>query len=175
MDYFANPALLWGGLISAAMLVAWALGRWQASPPLSAKIPDAVPLRRALRTTQATPNLRTPGLLFCQPQTSLGGADAFDHAMSLIDLHAEISAFRRSERVFATLAPDAVILDCFASGAARMPVAGGVVSQSAGSPLNAADPNCSCGHNCGGYLRASAAPQIRTAQPSPGLPAVGRE
>lgn len=174
MDYFTNPALLGGGMISAAMLVAWALGRWQASPPVSAKLPHAVPLPRALRAPQATPNLRTPGLLFCQPQTSLGGADPFDHAMSLTDLHAEISAFRRSQRVFAALAPDAVILDCCDSGAVRMPAAGGVSSQPAGSPLNAADPDCSCGQNCGGYLRAAAAAQISAAQPSLGWPSLTR-
>lgn len=104
MDVFLSPA----GLVAAMCCVAlagWALGRWQGKERLlGAQVsgPDTLPAAPG----GAKPKLPT---LSAIAQTDLGVAS--DNAISLSDLHDEVTAFRRRERVFATLAPATLCLD----------------------------------------------------------------
>ncbi len=125
MEFMANPTLL-GGTTGVLMVAAWALGRWQASPALSSDGPVALPLQREPETPPMTPQARMPDPGLDQQHSRPEGAVASDIAISLCDLHAEISAFRRREQVLATLASDALMLDgllraSMADAAAPMP------------------------------------------------------
>jgi hypothetical protein len=108
MDLFAHPVTV-AGLVSFVALGAWAMGRLQGA----ASVPDNAPAmpetrergghahcgERANAATGAAAGQSQPGAR-SQLLSALALAD------SLGDLHEEISAFRRQERVFATLAPD---------------------------------------------------------------------
>lgn len=132
MDFMANPTLL-GGTTGVLMLAAWALGRWQASPALSSNGPAALPLPREPETPRMTHQARMPGPVLYQQHSRPEGAVASDMAISLCDLHAEISAFRRREQVLATFTPDALMLDGLLRTSARASVAEAAVPMPNGS------------------------------------------
>lgn len=100
MDILASPASL-GGLVSLVVLGAWAVGRWQGGAAFA-----------QWHERQVAPDV--PGQI--PPDClQLGGANrsqAPESAISLSQLHDEISAFRRQEQIFAAVTPDALILDC---------------------------------------------------------------
>ncbi|MDP5102378.1 MAG: hypothetical protein NWP98_00455 [Erythrobacter sp.] len=106
----ANPALL-GGMTGILMLAAWALGRWQANLALSFNAPAGLPMPSESQTPSMAPQAWADGSTLYQQHSHPEGAFASNIAMSLCELHAEVSAFRRREKVFATLAPDAFMLD----------------------------------------------------------------
>jgi hypothetical protein len=86
MDLFANPVTL-GGLAAFVALGAWAMGRLQGAAEYAAPARDSQAPQRHDQQTSLVPE--APG----NPAL----------ADSLGELHAEISAFRRQERVLASL------------------------------------------------------------------------
>lgn len=161
MDYLATPAAWWG-LISCVALGAWALGRWQSGAGLAANMPLELPPQRDPQTAPTLPEAKslTPESIPAQRRDD--HLHALDSAISLGDLHDEISAFRRREQIFATHAPGALLLD-------QRPIVSqhdGVAKDWACAPVDRAEPACTCGGDCGGSLRTAAASQIKAVQPS---------
>lgn len=111
MDYLTSPALL-GGILICVALGAWTLGRWQggialAQPRYSAPLPPHPVLAAALSPTSGTAATAKP----CQNAARVDRHSVLEQTVSLCDLHAEISAYRQQERIFASLADDAFRLD----------------------------------------------------------------
>lgn len=114
MDMVASPALL-AALLLVVAVVAWSTGRWQANGANGPHTPLQRPAPIAARDHPA-PVANPPGLaapLASPDQEPLCEADllALEGDLSLALLHAEISAFRQRERVFATIALDDLRLD----------------------------------------------------------------
>ena len=124
MDLFANPVTL-SGLAAFVALGAWAMGRLQgaAATPVQAGDPPVQRRYHATEHSVADPTLAAR----CEPALPALGADpatgeqldprydllsAMVSADSLGELHAEITAFRRQERVLTTMAPDLLPLHC---------------------------------------------------------------
>lgn len=111
MDYLASPAWL-GGIMACIALSAWTVGRWQGAAALTRETPGApspsyspprlAPSREPLATVATLPRHTDAET---ERQGALGQTD------SLTDLHAEVSAYRRQERIFALLADDAFRVD----------------------------------------------------------------
>jgi hypothetical protein len=169
MEYLAAPAALWG-LISCIALGAWALGRWQGGAGWAANMPVALPPPRDPRAAQALAEAKPSTPVSNPAQRRIDGLHALDSAISLGDLHDEISAFRRREQIFATLAPGALILHCRPIASQRDAVA----KDGACSQVDRADPACTCGGDCGGSLRTAATVQIKASQPSLGFSSLTR-
>lgn len=152
MEMFVSPAGLIA-VMSCMVLTGWTLGRWQGG---ARRIPSAVPV---FNDTRALSHL---------PDTQISRAETAANAMSLCDLHAEVTAFRRRERVLASVAPDALHLGlpsvaalgkhnwAKTHGASHCPI------------LESSAPVCICGADCGRPLRAPSVVQIKVVQPSPG-------
>lgn len=104
MDLFANPVTL-GGLAAFVALGAWAMGRLQgaAEPPCPVRYPDGP--RRRDRHNHLVPDAPVKHALAAPPQSGTRSQlmSSLELADSLGELHAEISAFRRQERVLASL------------------------------------------------------------------------
>jgi hypothetical protein len=106
MDYLASPALL-GGIMFCVALSAWTLGRLQAGVALAHPVrgvrPEPCPAPAApVADAAATP---------CQNQARDERQRALGQVISLNELHAEISAYRQQEQIFASLADDAFRVD----------------------------------------------------------------
>lgn len=109
MDLWYGPAAL-GGIMMCVALSAWALGRWQGTFAVpddgAGRLPvDAGTAAPSLRSTK-TENLTTP----CQTEAFAARSAVLAVADSLGELHAEISAYRRAEQVFANTQPDELVL-----------------------------------------------------------------
>jgi hypothetical protein len=107
MELFAGPASL-GGLIMGVAVCAWGLGRWQAlghhrlADDARAPLPDAEGEAQSRPAPNASPyrqNVRDER------------HEAIGQAVSLAELHEEISAFRQREQVLACYAPDTLRLE----------------------------------------------------------------
>ena len=124
MDIVTNPALL-GAMTCVLMVAAWALGRWHASFAPEHGEPVAVPSQREEERPLLISQMRMPGSVLHQRHSRPEGAGdgAYDDALSLCDLHAEVSAFRRREQVLASLETDALLLDGLLRTSARACVA----------------------------------------------------
>lgn len=115
MEQIANLVTL-GGIIALVALGAWAMGRSQGASGLLCEHCDARPTRGCaaswdlvdtpLPGAPVVAELLTPWAH--DPCTEL--LNGPEGLVSLGDLHAEVSAFRRRERVFATLGPVASAL-----------------------------------------------------------------
>ena len=106
MDLFGGPAAL-GGIIMCVALAAWTLGRWQgmalSTDTTCDPAGDAQPL--SCDHAAAIKDHRPPPIP-CQQAAQADRRGALDVAVSLGELHAEVSAYRRAQQVFAGLASD---------------------------------------------------------------------
>jgi hypothetical protein len=169
MVFLAAQAALWG-LISCVALGAWALGRWQAGAGWAANSLAGLSSPRDPQIVPALAEAKASTLASIPAQGRDDGPHALDSAISLGDLHDEISAFRRREQIFATLAPGALLLD-------QRPIASqhdSAAMDVACAQVDRAYPVCTCGGDCGGSLRTAAAVQIKAAQPSLGWSSLTR-
>lgn len=125
MDLFAYPVTV-AGLVSFVALGAWAMGRLQgpvAIPGDAAALPGTR-LRdgQAHSGVRANPATETPSALRGAGPNLQGERSKSISALELVDslgdLHEEVTAFRRQERVFATLAPDLLLLSAMSDYAA---------------------------------------------------------
>lgn len=109
MDLWDGPAAL-GGMMMCVALGAWTLGRWQgglAVPEDSA----GRTLARAGEVAPAPPHSVAEGLPTpCQQEALAARRAVLAVADSLGELHAEVSAYRRSEQVLADARPDELVL-----------------------------------------------------------------
>lgn len=96
MDWIAGPAVL-GAMVISVALGAWSLGRWQAASAL-ARVPRAGLAERATAPTFASGS--------SQHEPREGGIPAAVQTDQLNELHAEISAYRRTERVLTAFEGD---------------------------------------------------------------------
>jgi hypothetical protein len=163
MDLLGGPAAL-GGIIACIALVAWALGRWHGSA-LAAN-PANGPAHCPAPTGQHPPfEWRMPdpaeagSAVPCQHSQRAGREIWFEKAFSVGELHAEVSAYRRQQRVFAAGAGDALPLAPLPAGARQEWRDLGLIGQTSGAMTSAALPAC-------GAVRTAAAPlPERAAQP----------
>jgi hypothetical protein len=109
MDMVASPALL-AALLLVVAVIAWSTGRWQANGESGS---HALLHRPAPIAEQhhAPPLADTPNAVADQQPLSEADLLALEGDLSLAMLHAEISAFRQRERVFATVVLDDLRLD----------------------------------------------------------------
>ena len=117
MDFFGGPAAL-GGIIMCVALGAWILGRWQGSDVSAGGTCEPVrdlPLSPADHV--APDRSDWPAPIPCQQAALAERRGALDAALSLGELHAEVSAYRRAQQVLADLAGDQLDLPARRSGA----------------------------------------------------------
>lgn len=140
MDMFVSgPAALGGLLISVAM-GGWTLGRWQGG--FAALEEARVPAGHEAAEAGALPALPGSDSARTRSAAALAAAD------SLGELHAEISAYRRAEQVFASADADGLRLcppgEAFRSGCDMHNVGAQGRNQSA----EPACDDCSCASCC---------------------------
>lgn len=107
MDLPGGPAVL-GAIIMCVALGAWMLGRWQGSAMSAGKAIDAG--REALSEPQdpaLSPLAHHAPSIPCQQAARDERRGAFEPDVSLGDLHAEVSAYRRAQQVLAGIAGEA--------------------------------------------------------------------
>lgn len=133
MEFMANPPTLGGGF-ALAVLFAWALGRLQGAAGLGGGLGGGLGSgqggdhRPALDQPLIAPPAGVPLAAATCPEPSRSALlTALAAADQLGDLHDEVSAFRRRERVFATLSPDLLQPAPMADDAARVCVRVGVI------------------------------------------------
>jgi hypothetical protein len=103
MDLSGGPALS-GVTIMGVALAAWLFGRWQGVLAAARDLPHPVPDRvKPPRRSPAMMPAEAPSAQPCQAAAREERADAFAPDLSLGELHAEITEYRRSERVLASL------------------------------------------------------------------------
>ncbi len=104
MDISAGPAAL-GGVMMCVALAAWALGRWQGgiSPSFDAAVPqDAEAAAMPGEDVQEDASIPHQHAAQAQRQVTM------HTEASLGEVHAEITAYRRAERVLNSLHGDAL-------------------------------------------------------------------
>ena len=172
MDLVEGPAVL-GGIIMSVALVAWALGRWQrgfASEDCGAAEPacagTAPPDMAASVTRMPAPALPVPSA----PHTALAERRSPDQTASLGELHAEISAYRRTQQVLATLDSDPLQLTVFPPDQRTDCRYLGLIGEPTCAMAFGARPasGCTSGSGCAGY-----SPRV-VAQPSAPVSALTR-
>lgn len=137
MDLFADGPAALGGILISVAIGGWTLGRWQGG---FAAPEDA----RAQTGREAATAGALPAALHPTPRSDTARAQwgaALAAADSLGELHAEISAYRRAEQVFAGPDADGLRLcppDEAVRSACRDP--GGMGEQS----CSLAEPGCDC-------------------------------
>ncbi|MCZ8371028.1 MAG: hypothetical protein O9293_13900 [Porphyrobacter sp.] len=111
MDIAGGPAAF-GGMMMSLALAAWSLGRWQGGlvtgEDCDAAAPGAVKEASAAGSAGFHPSSvpATP----CQDAARAERSVALASATSLGEIHAEISAYRRAERVLSDLKDDPLSL-----------------------------------------------------------------
>jgi hypothetical protein len=165
MDEFGGPAAL-GGVMTALMLGAWMLGRWQGGldparrprEPVTERVPVPQELSRALGDA-AGESGRVPD----------GRQDArddrravFDNDVSLGELHADITAYRHSQRVLAGADVGTLRLYWSVADASEASRTLGIGGQPTCPTPRGTDADCACG-TC---QPEPAAALIRAVQPS---------
>lgn len=112
MEIFGGPAAL-GGIIVCVGLLAWMLGRWQGGLAPAADQPGAAtPIAAgAARNWKGQAGSDTPCQLAAQTERR-GMPEA---ACPIGDLHAEVTAYRRTQQVLAGLGRDQLDLVLIAS------------------------------------------------------------
>jgi hypothetical protein len=163
MNILASPTT-WAGAASCFALAGWIVGRWHALAMRPSQAPDQPSVHHAPAAVPAGSAGTASSLLFA----SNASADWIDNAMSLSELHDEITALRRRERVLATILPDASMLDRSSADLRQCRKLASI-----------ADSACDCLHDS--QRPGDAAPQTqaalwtqRAAQPSPGRPSLTR-
>lgn len=107
MEFLASGPAMLGGIMMSVALGSWSLGRWQGGLARSDDLSPAV--TPAIGEAGEAPALRTAmgavGAPPCQDAARAERRTALAVADSLGELHAEITAYRRAEKVLA--GPDA--------------------------------------------------------------------
>lgn len=117
MDFYASPAML-GGIIACVAISAWTLGRWQrAAVPLGEACNPAPQALHAAASQHPPFEWRAAdhadaarGLTGGRTSRSGPKVD-LDCGLSLGELHAEVTAYRHQQRVFASVARDRLLID----------------------------------------------------------------
>ncbi|MBA4043063.1 MAG: hypothetical protein C0471_01380 [Erythrobacter sp.] len=104
MDILANAAV-WVGAGCLVALAGWAMGRWQGLVGRG----DAATSDHSLQTVTASGADKPRATVARAVGTAV--ADQADNAISLCELHEEVTALRHREQILATLAPDALMMD----------------------------------------------------------------
>jgi hypothetical protein len=164
MEQFGGPAAL-GGIITGLMLGAWMLGRWQGGlaqaprrrEPVPQNVPGLQTLSRALRAAGE----ETGAARACQQGAYDERRAVLETDVSLGDLHAEITAYRRAEQVLAGHDVRQLGLDLSAAEAEACRYMG-----ISGHPT--CPSSCGRGADCatGSYGEEPVAVPLRAAQPS---------
>lgn len=157
MDFSGGPAAL-GGIMMCIALGAWSMGRWQALRT-AGEIPSALP-----RSTAAA---REPALAPIEPCQHAARAErrlALPTDDRLGELHVEISAYRRAERVLAKIEGDVLLSRPAQAQPGRNCRYLGIVGEPTCNIPAAARALCACGTGCD---HAEAMPSLRAVQPSP--------
>jgi hypothetical protein len=167
MDLFANPSALIG-LIGCIGLAGWGMGRWQGLSAHAQAAEDLPETHRSPETRAITSDPPAPIDLHA-PHTNRGLRDT---AVTLSDLHAEITRFRHHEQVLATLETEAVMFDRRSSGQLALCRDVGAVGTPRCHDMVVDDVPCHCLQGCGNQVvaePATASPEpVPMAQPSPG-------
>jgi hypothetical protein len=169
MDFLANNPAALGGIIMSVALGSWFLGRWQGG---FAVFEDGRgPAGQDASPAGALPAALQPGPGFDAVRAQRGAALAVTD--SLGELHAEISAYRRAERVLAGSDPHG--LDpCPPGEVARSACANPKVSD---QRCNFAEPvceDCTCSTRCSladlsAQLPVRPVPLLQSSRPDPDL------
>lgn len=111
MDFYASPALL-GGIVASVAMGGWTLGRWQSgtAPMTEARIASPVALHPPFEW-RAADRSDTALAKAGEPFSQAGRSAELDFGLSLSELHAEVSAYRRQQQVFVAVARDGLRVD----------------------------------------------------------------
>ncbi|HSF12662.1 MAG TPA: hypothetical protein VLA50_06780 [Erythrobacter sp.] len=104
MDILANVAA-WAGAGSLVALAGWAMGRWHGLAGQG----DTAASDHSPQTATASGVDKPRPVVARAVGTAV--ADQADNAISLCELHEEVTALRHREQILATLAPDALMMD----------------------------------------------------------------
>lgn len=156
MDWSGGPAAL-GGIMMCVALGAWSMGRWQAQRA-AADDSSGMPGETAAARRPALPLIEP-----CQHAARTERCLALPTDDRLGELHVEISAYRRAERVLAKIDGDAVPLRAAPAEPGRDCRYIGIVGEPTCNTPAAARAVCMCGTGCD---QVAAAPVQRTVQPS---------
>lgn len=166
MDWIAGPAVL-GGIIMSVALGSWALGRWQrdfvasqdsgagepacagTAPPDVVASDIAAPVMRMPAQSLPTPSRPVPS----SQHTAPAARRSQDQVAALGELHAEISAYRRTEQVLATLDSDPLRLTAFPQSQRTDCRYLGLIGEPTCAMIFDARPasGCTSGSGCAGY------------------------
>lgn len=114
MDLIAGPVVL-GSIMAFMAFGAWALGRWQGgrlalegvATPAPSGLREGAPLLDRVTEALPAPSAPTAGPVYSQSRCQDAARDerrvALAAAPSLGELHAEITAYRHAQQVFANL------------------------------------------------------------------------
>ena len=92
MELLVNGPAVLGAIVISVALGAWSVGRWQGGLAVTGEAGEALMQRASLGSACAAP---------CQDAARAERRTALPAADSLGELHAEISAYRRAQRVLA--------------------------------------------------------------------------
>lgn len=139
MEPYGGPAAL-GGMISGLMLGAWMLGRWQRVPGGSA-LHTARPLPdRAIGTDGEAASDR-----LCQKAARDERRAAFADDLALVELHADITAYRAAQQVLSDAEVRSMPIGWTASGEGESCRYIGVSGRPTCPVVARADAACGCG------------------------------
>lgn len=167
MVLFAGPAVL-GGVLICVALAAWMVGRWQGGfvPPVGDRDESARPASPPLaQETQAAVQGSIPAKPLCQQAAQAERRGALEAAASLGDLHAEVSAYRRTQQVLSAMGPDQLDVVLIASDAGHACRYIGVSGRPTCPLHGSARQVSACGSGCAGFDPL----QPRAVQPSPAV------
>lgn len=109
MEIFANPSAFVGAG-SCIAVAGWIMGRWHGIAVQSPAAPDQPDLLQVSGEASAKAGIAAATARKAQTDTA-------DHAIALNELHDEITALRRRERVLASLPSDGFVLENTVSAA----------------------------------------------------------
>ncbi|WDA42552.1 hypothetical protein [Erythrobacter sp. BLCC-B19] len=114
MVLFESPAML-GGIIVGVAMLAWTLGRWHsgvaASDAAARPAPKVEPSRPVPAPDSAAPEAARGVVVMCQQAARDERRIAAATARSLGEMHEEIAAYRRQERVLAAALSDGLLVE----------------------------------------------------------------
>jgi hypothetical protein len=177
MDFSESPTVL-GGIVMWAALAAWALGRWQgglvASDGTKASARPQQPLGEAAPAPEraAYPTSPTPHPAPCHNAARDERRTALAAASCLSEMHAEITAYRRTEHILSRFDEEMLRLEPLPAASERSCRFIGLTGEPTCGLPEAVRTACAGGIPC-----ANAVPlrqTVRAAQPSPAVPEVTR-
>lgn len=167
MDLLASPSALIG-LIGCIGLAGWSMGRWQGLTANAQAADDLPETHRDPQARAITPDSSA----FTGLHTLNANAGLRETAITLSDMHAEVTRFRHREQVLATLNTEAAIFDQRALRQLEACRTMGALSSQHCQEKVVEDVSCHCLQGGGDPVVAqptmtSPAP-VSMAQPSPG-------